>query len=223
MGDTSRVADWRKDGKIQFIHESMIDYRSITDRWPQRVAMSELHWCRIVMNRAIDQLIEALDCAALDCLEISGQRFAPPRYGFRRYRTTAYPAYDVCAGALADEQFDLIVCEQVLEHVVCPDRAVANMHRMLRPGGLIMVNTPFLLKVHGFPFDFWRWTEEGLRLLLQSGGFTNVKTGSWGNRACLIADLTDGLQWTMYDPAVHSLVNEPQFPIVVWATAQKSA
>jgi len=42
----------------------------------------------------------------------------------------------------ADDSFDVVTCEQVLEHVHDPARLVAEMDRILRPGGLLVVGTP---------------------------------------------------------------------------------
>ncbi len=84
-----------------------------------------------------------------------------------------------------------------------------------------MISTPFLLKVHGFPLDLYRWTEQGMRQLLETAGFSAVVTGSWGNLECLFADMTPDLEWTAYNPRRHSLHNQPEFPIVVWAFAKK--
>ncbi len=92
---------------------------------------------------------------------------------------------------------------------------------MLRPGGYFVISTPFLLKVHGFPLDLYRWTEQGMRQLLETAGFSAVVTGSWGNLECLFADMTPDLEWTAYNPRRHSLHNQPEFPIVVWAFAKK--
>ncbi len=181
---------------------------------------SKVHWCRIVMNREIEKFIRSLDCCNIDALEISGTG-SQGRYNFRNYRTVQYPDYDVCQGPLAKEQFDLVIAEQVFEHVLRPDRAAANVYEMLRPGGIFVISTPFLLKVHGAPFDLYRWTEEGMRQLLETAGFTVRAAASWGNLECLFADMTPGLDWTVYDPLLHSLDNQPQFAIVVWAFAEK--
>ncbi len=62
-----------------------------------------------------------------------------------------------------------------------------------------------------------------MRQLLETVGFGAVGTGSWGNRECLFADMTPDLAWTAYNPKKHSLHNEPQFAIVVWAFAKKGA
>jgi len=172
------------------------------------------------MNREIDQFIRSLDCPHIDALEISGSG-AQGRYNFRSYQTVEFPEYDVCKGPLALEKFDLIIAEQVFEHVLRPDSAAAHVRQMLRPGGVFVISTPFLLKVHEHPLDLYRWTEQGMRQLLETAGFTVLSSGSWGNLKCLMADMRPGLSWTVYDPLRHSLENDPQFAIVVWAFAAK--
>jgi len=173
------------------------------------------------MNRAAEDFMSCLPRHTLDVLEVSGSSWSDPRFGFRSYRSLAYPEYDICQAPLQKEFCDLLILEQVLEHVRRPHQAVAHALAMLRPGGRILVSTPFLLKFHPCPLDLYRWTEDGLRVLLEEAGFISIVTGSWGNRRCLAADMQPGLAWTYYDPAVHSLENEIQFPIVVWAFAQK--
>jgi len=182
---------------------------------------TEVQWCRVVMNREIERFIRSLDCSHIDALEISGAG-SRDRYSFRSYQIAQYPDYDVCNGPLAPERFDLVIAEQVFEHVLRPDLAAANVYRMLRPGGVFVISTPFLLKIHGHPWDLHRWTEHGMRQLLETAGFAVVQTGSWGNRECLFSDMTPGLGWTAYNPMQHSLHNEPQFAIVVWAFAEKT-
>ena len=181
----------------------------------------KVHWCRVVMNREIERFIRSADCPRIDCLEISGT-LSENRYDFRSYRTISYPEYDVCERPLAVEQFDLVIAEQVFEHVLRPDLAAANVFQMLRPGGVFVVSTPFLLKIHGYPLDLYRWTERGMQQLLETAGFAEVTTASWGNRKCLAADMSPDLEWTWYNPLKHSLKNEPQFPIVVWAFARRT-
>ncbi|HKW64834.1 MAG TPA: methyltransferase domain-containing protein [Candidatus Acidoferrum sp.] len=172
------------------------------------------------MNREIERFIRSLDCPRIDALEISGSG-SQERYDFRSYQAVYHPDYDVCEKPLGREQFDLIIAEQVFEHILWPDRAAGNVYEMLRPGGVFVISTPFLLKVHEYPLDLYRWTEHGMRQLLEGAGFSVLSTASWGNRKCLFADMTEGLEWTLYNRFLHSLSNEPQFPIVVWAFAEK--
>lgn len=195
-----------------------VRYHEQIRRWLQRD--HELQWCRVVMNREIKRFIQSLDCSHIDALEISG-RGSQGQHNFRSYRAVQYPEYDICKDPLAQEQFDLVIAEQVLEHVLRPDRAAANVYQMLRSGGVFVVSTPFLVRVHECPLDLYRWTEHGMRQLLESAGFTNVATASWGNRECLFADMKLVKDWTPYNARLHSLHNEPQFAIVVWAFAEK--
>jgi SAM-dependent methyltransferase len=196
-------------------------YQPRLRRWIQpNGPESGVHWCRIVMNREIEKFIRSLDCGCIDALEISGTG-SQGRYNFRSYRSVQYPDYDICKGPLAQEQFDLVIAEQVFEHVLRPDLAAASVYQMLRPGGIFVISTPFLLKIHWGPLDLYRWTEEGMRQLLETTGFTVTATASWGNRGCLLADMTPGSDWTVYNPLLHSLENQPQFALVVWAFAEK--
>ncbi|SDB54216.1 methyltransferase domain-containing protein [Bauldia litoralis] len=171
------------------------------------------------MNRETRRFVESLPRFELDVIEISGDRWDDPTLGFRTYRNYFYPDFDICDAPFGSEICDLVILEQVLEHVRSPARALRNSLEMLRPGGWVLVTTPFLIRFHPQPQDLYRWTADGLRILLEEAGFRQVKTNAWGNRDCLIADMTPGPDWTYFDPKRHSLVNEPQFPLSVWGTA----
>jgi len=64
-----------------------------------------------------------------------------------------------------EEEFDLILCMYVLEHVFDVRAAVANMRRALRPGGTLVIAVPHVYPYHDEPLDFWRFTEHSLREL----------------------------------------------------------
>jgi SAM-dependent methyltransferase len=177
-------------------------------------------WCRIVMNRETVALIQSRGPQKMRVLEISGS-YWKDRCRFKEYRTVSFPDYDVCSAPLP-EKFDLIIAEQVFEHLTRPYQAARNIYEMLSPGGLFLVTTPFLLKIHEHPVDCTRWTPTGMRHFLAECGFVleNVEAHSWGNRRCVIANLEF---WVPFQPWRHSLIDEPDFPIVVWAIARKSA
>lgn len=65
----------------------------------------------------------------------------------------------------ADSSFEVVFCIDVLEHVKTPATAVSEIHRVLRPGGILVGSTPFLLGIHDAPADFWRFTRHGLAML----------------------------------------------------------
>lgn len=65
-----------------------------------------------------------------------------------------------------DEEFDLILCLNVLEHVYDVQAAVARLHRALTPGGRLVVMVPGYYPLHDEPHDYWRFTEHSLRRML---------------------------------------------------------
>ena len=69
---------------------------------------------------------------------------------------------------LADETKEAILCLAVLEHVKNPFTAMAEMHRVLKPGGKLLIYVPFLYYYHahsGYYKDYWRYTHDGLEEL----------------------------------------------------------
>jgi SAM-dependent methyltransferase len=69
---------------------------------------------------------------------------------------------------LADASVDAVVVQAVLEHVIDPERVVAEILRVLREDGLVYAETPFLQQVHAGPYDFVRFTSSGHRYLFRS-------------------------------------------------------
>lgn len=65
-----------------------------------------------------------------------------------------------------DESIDAVIAESLLEHVRYPQEAVREIKRILKPGGLIYISTPFIIGFHSSPGDYYRWTDVGLRELL---------------------------------------------------------
>jgi len=74
-----------------------------------------------------------------------------------------------------DGSYDAILCNAVLEHVPDPERAMAEFHRLLAPGGTLVVSVPFLQPFHPTPYDFRRYTRTGLEQLGQRAGFQVVE------------------------------------------------
>lgn len=73
------------------------------------------------------------------------------------------------------ENFDSIVCTQVLEHVPHPVSAVQEMYRVLCAGGHVVVTVPQMNELHEEPRDFFRYTSWGIERLFTDEGFVLVK------------------------------------------------
>lgn len=74
---------------------------------------------------------------------------------------------DVTKTPLNSEGVDCILCTEVLEHIKDPQACVDEIHRLLRNGGLVFASTPFFYPIHADPYDFQRFTEDGLRHLFR--------------------------------------------------------
>lgn len=89
-----------------------------------------------------------------------------------------------------DGSVDACHCEAVLEHMEEPWRAVAEMFRVLRPGGQVFAATPFLQAFHAYPNHFQNFTLEGQRRLFERAGFEVLAGGACVGPTFAIADLT---------------------------------
>ena len=67
-----------------------------------------------------------------------------------------------------DAVFDAVVCSEVIEHVAQPRELIDEICRVLRPGGFLLLTSPFLYGIHGDPYDYQRLTETRLREMLHS-------------------------------------------------------
>ncbi|MGE0143872.1 MAG: methyltransferase domain-containing protein [Planctomycetota bacterium] len=74
-----------------------------------------------------------------------------------------------------DDTFDSVICNAVLEHVGAPEVAVAEILRVLKPGGYLYAEVPFIFFFHGYPSDYRRFTREGVRRLFH--GLADPKIG----------------------------------------------
>lgn len=110
------------------------------------------------------------------------------------------PAADVAGDASAlpipDAAYDVVVCTQVLEHLPRPAAAVAELRRIVRPGGRVLVSTHGTSVFHPCPLDLWRWTAPGLEMLfLDSADWSSVTVapaqGTAATTAMLLANFAD--------------------------------
>jgi SAM-dependent methyltransferase len=158
----------------------------------QRFARLRTSWVRSGhrqrLTRAAAPLIEALRGRILD---VGGGRDAPHDAAWhpdvRRIRIDLSAVHepelqaDAARLPLSDESFDAVVMFEVLEHLSDPPAAAAEVLRVLRPRGTFLGSAPFVWPVHGDPHDYFRFSADGLRIVLH--GFSQVQILPLGNAA----------------------------------------
>jgi SAM-dependent methyltransferase len=79
--------------------------------------------------------------------------------------------YDGITLPFADITFDSVLCTEVFEHVEQLDDVIIELYRVLKPGGRMIVTTPFMCIEHEMPYDFRRFTFNGLVNLMKKNNF----------------------------------------------------
>lgn len=74
---------------------------------------------------------------------------------------------DVHALTFEDASVGTVVSVETLEHVADPLRAVREIHRVLKPGGIAILTSVMFMPIHNHPWDYWRFTPEGFARLLE--------------------------------------------------------
>ena len=91
---------------------------------------------------------------------------------------------DVVCSALElpfpEKSFDTVVSTEVLEHVPDPRRALGEMHRVLKPGGFLILSAPMYWPRHDLPYDFFRYPYDGLLHLVKESGLEMRKVFNRG-------------------------------------------
>jgi SAM-dependent methyltransferase len=112
-------------------------------------------------TRPYEQLFEGWDYIGID-VEDSG------RPGHNK-QVDRY--FDGLTIPFDDASFEAVVCTEVLEHCVDEERLASEMLRVLRPDGKAVITVPFMWGEHELPFDFRRYSVNGISRLLESVGF----------------------------------------------------
>lgn len=191
--------------------------KQAVESFARAVGYDKTHITRVVPYRVVDAWLDAHGTADKDALEISaGWKWRGRDWG--SFTEMNWPEHDICVDTL-DRQFDVIIADNVWEHLKYPARAARHVHAMLRPGGVFINITPFLIKHHPIPIDCTRWTPTGMKHFLEEAGFDpdRVETGSWGNEAAVKANFH---RWARAGWR-RALPDQPDFPVTVWAMARR--
>jgi ubiquinone/menaquinone biosynthesis C-methylase UbiE len=137
-------------------------------------------------------------------LDIGGTRlqkrgvFDIEQYSFNVYylnlATEKSPHVKADAAALpfSSDLFDGVICSELLEHIACPPAVIEAAYRVLKPGGVLLINVPFLYPIHGDPYDYGRYTDTWWRETLTRAGFTAIEMERQGGYWSVLVDMLRG-------------------------------
>lgn len=94
--------------------------------------------------------------------------------------------------------FDIVICSEVLEHIADTADAFMEITRITKPGGYIILTTPFGYPLHEEPFDFVRLTPYNISLQAKRNSLEVIKLKTTGNEIEVIATILDYILIKMY-------------------------
>lgn len=129
----------------------------------------------------------------------------------------------------SDKEFDSVICTQLLEHIADPFFTISEIARVLKPGGNLILSTPFLERYHPDPNDYWRFTRQGLEhLLKQKFDFIEIQPvgGKYLNMLSFMhQNRVPKILISLLEPVSYQLTKferEPErWTIILFATAKK--
>lgn len=98
---------------------------------------------------------------------------------------------------LAAASFDAALATQVLEHVPDPVPVLRELHRIVRPGGRVLVTVPFVWEEHERPYDFQRFSSAGLARALELAGFERIEVIARNDYLTTLAQLMRNARWAL--------------------------
>jgi SAM-dependent methyltransferase len=118
---------------------------------------------------------------------------------------------DVICSALKlpfpENSFDTVVSTEVLEHVPDPQRALCETHRVLKPGGYLILSTPMYWPRHEVPCDFFRYPYDGLLHLVKESGLELTKLFNRGRSYAFLGQVLQTVHPVSARP-VNWLINQ---------------
>jgi len=98
---------------------------------------------------------------------------------------------------IKNNSFDCCICNAVLEHVREPHVILKEINRVLKPNGLLWLSVPFIQHIHADPYDFRRYTEQGLVVEVENADFSiDFTYGAYG--------VLDSIEYLLFGAIVYN-------------------
>lgn len=187
---------------------------------------SKIHLTRYYMYKRIEQVISNLAlCGNVLAISGGGQILEMIKPEISRITQTEYPDVDMLSLPYDENKYDVVISDQVLEHVLDPQQAVAESIRVAKPGGIIIHTSCFLNPIHPYPVDLWRFAPAAYAQMCKEEEI--IEIGGWGNRTALLLMFLRGGHFLIPKSDTHPLnriamYNDAKYPIVTWVVARKN-
>lgn len=171
----------------------------LTDAWKTRTNREDdskidfwvfkLTPIRVVLRKGIEKAIEGLRLGKTIDVGAGSLLYKDllKEKGAEYYSTDLYSdhkeldyKYDIVDLGFEDNSFDTVFCNQVLEHVSETDMALSELRRVIKEDGTLVIGVPFYFYMHAMPHDYYRFTEYGLRHVLEKAGFEIESMSCYG-------------------------------------------
>lgn len=211
--------------------------RSLTESPVLKFSVSG-YWDRAPMYAAIHNFFEKLskkeNLKNKIAIEIGGSersiKAILEKFGVNYEVADNFPKIDIHRLPYADNTFDFLITDQVLEHVEKPWIAVKEIFRVLKPEGISIATGPFMVGDHGWEKckDYYRYTPDGWRSLFSD--FKILEVDGWGNREVVRLSLDSSVEGVMFGahiPVTEVLKkkllenNDKKSYLVTWCIARK--
>lgn len=128
---------------------------------------------------------------------------------------------------MEDNQVEVALATEVLEHCPEPTVVLAEAFRVLKPGGIFFFTVPFLFPLHDVPHDEYRYTPFAMERFLSAAGFTDIQIRSLGGWDASLGQLLGlwvrrrGMRWPLR--AALSVLLLPLVRVLLWMDSPPSS
>ncbi|WP_440054184.1 class I SAM-dependent methyltransferase [Pseudoalteromonas sp. T1lg65] len=88
-----------------------------------------------------------------------------------------------------DQEFNTVLCSDVLEHLTNPESTLKEVARLLKPNGALIINTPFMYWLHEQPYDYFRYTRYALQRMAKQANLEVAVLEDVGGALEIMADV----------------------------------
>lgn len=127
---------------------------------------------------------------------------------------TGFVVAEATALPFDDKSIDTVVLTQVLEHVFEYENALGEAVRVLKAEGIVLLSVPFIYHAHATPYDFHRFSEYGLKALLQKHGLEVLEWHYQGYLGTTLFSIINGFLWEQL-ACIRSLRNTVLLPFIL--------